>query len=97
MACWTAAAPPRTGSRSAIGATDPISLDGWYLTDDAARPTQWRFPDVTIDGGGYLLVFASGKYPNGPPGELHTSFKLSGNGEYSGPHPARRRHRRVRL
>ncbi|HYW79147.1 MAG TPA: lamin tail domain-containing protein, partial [Thermoguttaceae bacterium] len=62
--------------------TDPVDLQDWYLTDDATDLTAWQFPDVTLTGGGSLVVFASGKGANGPAGELHTDFKLSGNGEY---------------
>ncbi len=59
----------------------PVDLSGWYLTDSASRPTQWRIPDGTALGpGGELLVFASGK--NREVGELHTNFKLSAGGEY---------------
>ena len=33
-------------------------LSGWYLTDDSGDPDKWQFPSVTIDTGGYLVVFA---------------------------------------
>ena len=59
-----------------------MSLDRWYLTDDATDLRKWRFPDVTLDAGGYLVVFASGKDRNDPANELHTNFKLSSDGEY---------------
>lgn len=39
----------------------PVSLRGWSLTDDPDQPTRWTFPDVTLPGGGYQVVFASGK------------------------------------
>ena len=55
-----------------------VSLDGWYLTDG---DEQWQFPDVSMEGGAYLVVFASGKDRLGPI-ELHTNFKLDGDGEY---------------
>jgi len=58
------------------------SIEGWYLTDDAADRDQWRFPDVTIAGGGYLVVFASAKNRTDPASELHTNFQLAGDGEY---------------
>ncbi|HYW80948.1 MAG TPA: lamin tail domain-containing protein, partial [Thermoguttaceae bacterium] len=64
--------------------TDAVDLQDWYLTDDATDLTGWQFPNVTLTGGDSLVVFASGKYPNGPAGELHTDFKLSGSGEYLG-------------
>jgi len=40
------------------GAT-PARLDGWHLTDDATFPEKWRFPDVVVEPGGFLVVFAS--------------------------------------
>ncbi|MBK1829432.1 lamin tail domain-containing protein [Verrucomicrobiaceae bacterium R5-34] len=58
------------------------SLAGYFLTDDPADLTKWAFPDVTMAPGSYLVVFASGKDPNGPVGELHTHFSLSADGEY---------------
>lgn len=58
---------------------DLIHLSGWYLSDDQADLTKWAFPAVTIDPDEYLLVFASDKDRKG--GELHTSFKLSKEGE----------------
>ena len=42
------------------GAT-PVSLLGWGLSDDAAKPSMWVFPDVTLPVDGYLMVFASDK------------------------------------
>ncbi|HYW81167.1 MAG TPA: lamin tail domain-containing protein, partial [Thermoguttaceae bacterium] len=62
--------------------TDSVNLQDWHLTDDADDLTRWQFPDHTLNGGESLVVFASGKHPNGPAGELHTDFKLSSNGEY---------------
>lgn len=38
-----------------------INLKGYQLTDNAATPQKWRFPDLSIAAGGYLPVFASGK------------------------------------
>ena len=56
-------------------------LTDWYLTDDAEDLTKWRFPATTLDAGAYLVVFASDK--NRTTGqELHTNFKLAGNGEF---------------
>jgi len=59
-----------------------VDLGGWYLTDRADNPTKWQFPPHTLDAGDYLVVFASQKDTGGPPGELHTNFKLDGDGEY---------------
>jgi hypothetical protein len=55
------------------------NLAGWSLSDDPDVPDKYVFPDVTLDAGGYLVVFASGKTTTGP--QLHVGFSLSGNGE----------------
>ena len=52
----------------------PVSLAGWRVSDGEDKSV-WSFPDVTIDAGGYLLVFASSKESAGT--ELHASFSLS--------------------
>lgn len=59
-----------------------VNLDGWYLTDDAANLTKWRFPAVTLASSGYLVVFASDKNRTNASAQLHTNFKLSSSGEY---------------
>ena len=59
-----------------------LNLEGWYLTDDADEMLRWRFPAVEILPGGYLLVFASGKDRAVAGSELHTSFRLEGDGEF---------------
>ena len=59
-----------------------IDLNGWYLSDNAANLKEWQFPSITIPKGGYLVVFASGKNRIDPTKNLHTSFKLSGSGEF---------------
>ena len=54
-----------------------VDLDGWGLSDDATTPGKWRFPALTVDPGGLLVVFASGKDRTDPTGRyLHTNFKL---------------------
>ena len=57
-------------------------LAGYYLTDDPQDLTKWRFPAVTIDDYGYLLIFASGKDRDNPNGLLHTSFSLEKDNGY---------------
>lgn len=61
-----------------------IDLEGWYLTDDDAMPTQWRFPSVSLRSGEYVLVFASGKDRSVAGSPLHANFKLSASGEFLG-------------
>jgi len=65
-----------------------IDLSGFYLTDDAAEPTKWSFPQGTmLASGQFLVVFASGQaqenFVDGA-GFLHTTFRLSNTGEYLG-------------
>ena len=64
------------------GATS-INLTGWHLTDDPEAPARWTFPTgVTVEPGGFLLVYASGDNLLDPAGELHTNFELEQAGEY---------------
>ena len=60
----------------------PVSLAHYALTDDWEDPTKWVFPEVTLPGQGFLVVFASGKDRRDPAAELHTNFKLGREGEY---------------
>lgn len=53
----------------------PVSLKGWYLSDDLSKPEKWALPEITLNPGEYLLVFLSGK--NRTEGQLHASFSLS--------------------
>ena len=52
------------------GETD-VDLTGWRLSDDAAVPDKWVFPQTTIAPGQYLLLFC-GSAPD---------FNLSADGE----------------
>ena len=58
-----------------------VSLGGWSLTDDTKSPDKWLFPNVTLGPRKYLVVFASGKDQT-EGNQLHTNFKLNGDGEY---------------
>ena len=51
------------------------------MTDDFTNPRQWRFPDISIEPHGYLLVWTDGDQAQGP---LHTNFRLERNGEQLG-------------
>jgi hypothetical protein len=57
---------------------DPIDLDGLYLTDNMALPTQFTFPDTTIQPGDYMIVWCDEDTLQGP---LHSAFKLASDGE----------------
>jgi len=55
-----------------------VTLNGWKLSDSGAT---WAFPDMQIEGGQYLVVFASDKNRRDPAANLHTNFKLSADGD----------------
>lgn len=61
--------------------SETVDLSGWYLSDDWSQPRKWRFPQAQIAPGAYLVVFASGMDKTDDPAHLHTSFKLSSEGE----------------
>lgn len=60
----------------------PVNLEGWALTDDPENLQAWKFPAVTVEAGGYRVVFASGRNEVDPARELHTNFSLRSEGEY---------------
>ena len=60
---------------------DLVEMEGLFLTDDLADPTQWSFPTMTLDAGEFLLLWCDNDQEDGP---LHTNFKLSGDGEEIG-------------
>lgn len=60
---------------------DPVSLTGYGLSDDYDNPFRWVFPDVTIEPGEFLLIWASGKDRDNPSEPLHTNFSISAGGE----------------
>jgi len=66
--------------------SDSIDLSGFCLTDDAEDPTKWYFAEgTTLAPDAYLVVFASGQSQEDytdEAGFLHTSFRLTRDGEY---------------
>lgn len=58
--------------------TEAINLNGYYLSDKESNPAKWSFPDVTIEAGGYLIVWAD---EDEDQEGLHSNFKLSASGE----------------
>ena len=59
--------------------TESINLAGIGLSDNPDKPFKYVLPDVTVEPGGYLVVFASDAVTT--EGELHTGFALSADGE----------------
>ncbi len=63
-----------------------INIGGMYLTDDFEEPTKWQVPrgypsQTTVPADGFILFWADDETDEGP---LHTSFKLSADGEEVG-------------
>jgi hypothetical protein len=58
-----------------------LNLQGFGLSDDYDRPFRWVFPDITIQPGDFLLVWASGKNRRDPMNPLHTNFSIAAAGE----------------
>lgn len=56
----------------------PVNLAGWYVSDDAAQLTKYRFDpsgnQAVVPAGGWLLVWADNQTTQG---DLHTNFALS--------------------
>ena len=62
--------------------TESVDLSGMYMTDDLTDPVQWQIPaGMTIDAGGYLVVWAD---KDTDQGDAHAAFKLSTDGEAIG-------------
>lgn len=60
----------------------PVDLTGWFLTDDPRDLDQWMFPpDLVLEPGARLVVFASAKDRSVAGSPLHTNFRLSEEGE----------------
>ncbi len=59
--------------------TSQYDLTGYYLSDDSTNLSKWRFGNVLIEPGEFLVVFASDKDTN--MNYWHTNFKISADGE----------------
>jgi hypothetical protein len=57
---------------------NPVSLDGWFLTDNYAALNKWALPPGTvIQPRQFLVIFADGQSSDSTAEELHTSFRLN--------------------
>ncbi len=57
----------------------PLSLAGYGLSNNIARPLRYRFPDITLASGGTVVVFAAGKEYTGTD-DRHADFGISKKG-----------------
>src|SRR5260221_7235533 len=62
--------------------TNAVNLEGWYLTDNSANLTKWKFPAANLAARGFMVLFASEKNRRVAGAELHTNFKLRRGGGY---------------
>ena len=51
----------------------PVSLGGYLLSDSVTKDKFFPLPDVTLDAGAYMVVFASGKSRATAGQNIHTS------------------------
>lgn len=60
---------------------EAVNLDGYFISDDDGMPFMYALPEVWIEAGGFLVIWASGKDRVGEGGEIHTNFSISSSGE----------------
>ena len=60
---------------------EAVDLTGWHLSDDPAQVWKWTFPELRLEAGETLVVFASRLNRREDPAHLHTNFALSSEGE----------------
>ncbi len=54
----------------------PVSLDGYFLSDDPAEPRKWAFPSgIDAPAAGFRVVWLDGQVDQGTPEAPHTSFR----------------------
>jgi len=56
----------------------PINLSGLYLSDNNSSPLKWALPNMIIQPGDFMLVWADSDIAQGL---LHTNFNISAGGE----------------
>ncbi len=57
--------------------TDPINLEGWFLTDSYSNLTRWPFPPgAAIDPGELRLVWLDGEAGESSPSAWHAGFRI---------------------
>ena len=57
---------------------EPVFLGDKYLSDNLDNPNKWKLPDVTMQPGAFILIWADGQPEQGP---FHTDYKLNDEGE----------------
>jgi hypothetical protein len=57
-------------------------LNGYFLSDDPGDLQKWRLPEMNLEPGAFLVIFASGKDRAVAGSELHANFGLAAGGEF---------------
>ncbi len=60
---------------------ESVWLGDKFLSDRHDQPTKFAFPDIWLEPGEFVLVWADNNPEQGP---LHANFKLNGDGEFIG-------------
>ncbi len=60
---------------------ESIELSGYGLSDDPSGVVRWVFPEVTLQPGSHLVVYATDETGAGVEGLMTTGFGLSAGGE----------------
>lgn len=63
------------------GDDEAVWLGDKYLSDNLSNPDKWQLPDLTMQPGAFLLIWADGEPEQGP---LHAIYKLNDEGEELG-------------
>ncbi len=61
--------------------SSPVNLRGYGLSDSPAKPARWKFPEITLQPGQCLVIYASKLDQQAADGALHTNFGLRAEGE----------------
>lgn len=61
--------------------SEPVDMTGWYLSDDVFAPRMWSLPELTLQPGERLIVFASALDRKEDPAHLHANFALNSERE----------------
>jgi len=58
---------------------ETVSLQGYFISDDADNLEKWTFPEVSLNPMSYKVIFCSGKDRYTEP--LHSNFEIKSSGE----------------
>ena len=58
-----------------------VSLAGYGISNNPKNPAKWVFPDISIEPGEYLLLYATGSADKAQKKNLKLNFNISSTGE----------------